>query len=508
MTCVIAEQYLRSFEAAFGASVVNVADLPKDPQEEGFDNNAGQAFVGEVVAQRYRENAVAMGARVSANLAAEAACLTGANPDDACVTEFITKYATRAFRRPVAEDETSRYLAAYRAVQAQTGSKDAAAAVLELLAQSPNFLYRTEIGEGAGDETRLTHYEIASELSYMLTDSPPDAELLAAAADEALHDKAVVLAQAERLVETPAAREKVGRFFQQYLKITGLADAAVAKDTALFPAGDYSAAHQADMLKESTEFSRYIVFDDDGTLGSLFSSPFSFVTKRLADLYGAKGADSNTELSMVAMPEGERAGVLMQAAFLSVRAKADETDPLHRGLFVFEDMLCQKTSPPPDVDLTMVADLLVSPEANATKKEDFEFFQENSPACAGCHSLFVPFGLSLENYDAIGRFRTSEHSKPLEVAGTFAVGDEEQDGDYKNAVELVQKVSQSDRGEACFVERYTTFALGRHAKVSTKAPLANDFSDTGASIRDLLVEVTQDDVFYYRAAAAAAEENP
>ncbi|MEZ4256654.1 MAG: DUF1588 domain-containing protein, partial [Polyangiales bacterium] len=288
------------------------------------------------------------------------------------------------------------------------------------------------------------------------------------------------------------------------LQITGFKDASVAKDTASFPA--YTPALQQAILDETVEFSRYVVFDGEGSLTELFTAPYSLLNGSLANLYGVAGV-SGDALNRVDLPEGQaRGGIMTHASVLAVRAKASDTDPLHRGLFVFRDLLCRNVSPPENVDATQDQSKLHAPVEDATKLEDFQFFQENSPSCAACHSLFVPFGLAFENFDAFGRFRETQFNKNLQTEGTLTIGSA-QDGEFADGAELAAKIASSDMGQACFAQRYATFALGRETKVTPQTLLAADFRKAELSVAELLVAVTLDDVFYYRA-VGRGEESP
>ncbi|MCA9583529.1 MAG: DUF1592 domain-containing protein, partial [Myxococcales bacterium] len=328
-------QYVNSFTHAFGASSLTADVFPPDGEREGFKNSSDQLVVSEEVARLYHDNAVAMAAALAPKLKDEFGCFSSTAADDACVTTIVSEYATKAFRRPATPDEVTRLVAVFRAVEADFDTLEAAKALLETIAQSPSFLYRSELGDDReGEDTRLTGHEIASQLAYLLTDAPPDEELLAAAAADELHNKAVVREHAERLLATPAAREKFGTFIAEYVQIASLASGSLDKN------GEYSLSPdlQKDLLRETMEFARTVVFDEDDSLANLFSAPFSMMNAAVAEHYGVDES-LGSDFERVELTDGIRGGLMTQPSVMAAWGKASDTDPLHRGLFVYNRIL-------------------------------------------------------------------------------------------------------------------------------------------------------------------------
>src|SRR5690606_34766268 len=217
-------QYERSFVAAFGSTVKTAQDFPRDPRRNGFDDLAAQNHVDIRWAETVQRNAAEVAAVLAADRVEGEPCLAEETVSRNCVEGVVTPYAERAYRRTLSAEEKSALVDLFEAVRGEGSSvAEALSAVLEAIAQSPFFLYRIEVGEEIEPGIQhLDSYTIASQLAYLLTDAPPDEELLDDAAADLLHDREVVLAHAQRLLQRPEALEKVQRFFDQYLGIYAL----------------------------------------------------------------------------------------------------------------------------------------------------------------------------------------------------------------------------------------------------------------------------------------------
>jgi hypothetical protein len=487
-------QYERAFRATFGTTHATAADFATDARRGGLDDIASQNHVDASWAVTVYENAAATGLELAPRILTGHPCLEAASPSDVCVDELVAEYADAAFRHPTTSGDRAPFVALFRALLADENPlADAIAGVVEAIAQAPLFLYRTEIGEPLGDGTsRLDAFSLASQLSFMLTDSPPDAMLRADAESGRILERDAVRAHAERLLETPEAIEKVTKFFDQYLGTFMLDGDTLPKDPEVFP--EFSSAIQRAMLDETHRFVHHTVFEADGTLTDVFGSNETFIDETLREFYGWSGTASPDAPFVI--PEAQRSGIFMQGAVLSANSSSVESDALHRGLFVFRDLLCNGIAPPEGLDVNTLGNLLDSPDPEDTERQRFEFLQENSPECAGCHGLFVPLGLSLETFDATGVFRESDNGRALDPSGSLVGSDN--DGPFADARELLERIGASAKGQACFAQHWVSFAFGGEYRVPTSTALLASFRERELRVRDLLLLVTQEDAFYLR----------
>lgn len=379
--------------------------------------------------------------------------VTGCAPtaDDACIQGFLEGFAKRAFRRPVQPAELTDLMAVYavgKAVDTATGVQLA----LESIMAAPSFALRTELGtkDGAGKAT-LNHHEVASLLSFLLTDSGPDAELMAAADAATLSNPDVLSQQLARLLETPVVQASLtGTLLSTWgiEKVFG-----EHKDPTLFP--QYTPGLQAAMYRETQLFVGDKLWGS-GPLSALWTSDSTFVDAGLAALYGVPHTGATPgEFVPVTLPAGTRAGLLTQPSVLASRAGADVTSVVRRGLFVRGSLLCLPKVPPPP---NSVADAVQAQlEGGKTEKELANERATTSP-CSGCHAMMDPPGLLLESYDPIGRFRTDIDGVPVDSTADLtnfgAVP-----GAFANARDFAQAAASSPEFKSCMARHLLTYAL-------------------------------------------------
>jgi hypothetical protein len=414
-----------------------------------------------------------------------------ATQNDACADQFIQSFGQRAFRRPLAAEETARYKGLFTTYQVK-GFGEGIRVVLQTMLQSPNFVYHLELTpapSGAG-VTPLSGYELASRLSFALWQTLPDADLLAAAAAGTLDTKEGVKAQAERLLQSDRARDALSSFHIQWLGLENLVDNTV-KDAALFP--QWTPAFKTALRDETISFVDFVVRRGDSRLQTLLSAPFTIAGPDVLALYGASaapGADGT-----VALDPAQRAGLLTQGAFLAAHAHPNQTSPVHRGLAVRKNLLCTELpDPPANVDNTPP-----EPDPNATTRERFEQHRAD-PSCKGCHELLDPIGVGLENYDAIGRYRTMENGRPIDSVGELTSAGTST-GPFSGGVELAQRLATSPEVRDCVQKQWFRFSLGRNEAeedACSMQALAKDFAASDYQVKTLLVSLVTSDAFRYR----------
>lgn len=483
-------QYRHSIEHLLGPA------LPAPPLEPDTDPylfytiGAASTFVSELGVQQYEEAADVIARAVFTDQARREAlvgCVPAA-PADACVQGFLTTFGRRAYRRPLTEGELTRWVNV--SDQLSTGDpwlglQYAVAGIL----QSPHFVYRVELGEpDPVDPTRLrfTSYEMASRLSFLLWNSPPDDALLDAAEKGDLLTDAGLLAEADRLLAHPRAREAIQEFFAQYLNL-GRLD-GVSRDPERYPLWTPTLAQS--MRTEVQLLVDDLVFRNDSDIRQIFSTRRTFVNAELAALYevDAPGASPIAYVPIELPASGPRAGILTLGAFLTMNAHETLTSPTNRGKYVRERVLCEIVPPPPgNVDTNLDEE---SMDAH-TLREKLEQHRKD-PACAGCHSAMDPPGFLFENFDSIGAYRTLDNGYPIDATGDL-------DGNpLANARDLAEVLANEPRIGPCIVKqlfRHTTGRLEILSELSGLQALEDRFEKSGYRFRQLLLDLVVSEPF-------------
>ncbi|HET6585192.1 MAG TPA: DUF1592 domain-containing protein, partial [Nannocystaceae bacterium] len=402
-----------------------IRDLFGDPEfEPTYDDEA--VVTTERGVRQFRSDAESILARRDQWTATVFPCATDGAADDACADQLITDFGRRAMRRPV-DDETRAWLrASYdNAIAEGLSFADAMDVLLATILQSPELVYLIEVGlpvEGQpATIRRLDDHELASRLSYFLWDTMPDDELAAAADAGELSTDDGVRTQIERMLADPRSEEKLQHFVSEWLQLDGgilhnpLEESM--KDPELFP--EYGPALQAAMRDEVEAFVHRVFYERDASFEELFASREAYVNASLAALYGVPGPADDDTWEWVELPEGQRAGLLTRAAFLTVFGAAKPQSPIRRGVFVLEELMCMELGePPPNASDTPVdggegEDDDGNPIVR-TVREDVEFRTKDA-TCAACHATINPVGFTMEHYDAIGRWQDIEVVSGLPV---------------------------------------------------------------------------------------------
>lgn len=418
-------------------------------------------------------------------------CTPGNGVADACTRTFIETMGRRAWRRPLAAEEIDDLakVASTATTELGSGVEGVRWAAIAMFI-SPSFLYRPELGAAdAAGKLRLTGYEAAGRLAFLIWNSLPDKQLLDDAASGALSSPEGFRAAVSRLLDAPggAGREAIGEFSQQYLELDRVL--SQPKDAGLYP--DYNAALQAGMVRDMRATWEGVAFDDKASALTLFSTTKATVNAELAKLYGidATGLTSTTFKTVSLPADGPRVGILSKAGFLSQFANQKEGSPTLRGKFIREWLMC-KTVPPPLAGVALVLPD-VDPSNPTTKRQRLDAHRQQ-PACAGCHALMDPLGLPLENFDAIGRYRTTESGLPIDSSGDV-------DGvPVANARAMGEAMAQSKSMAGCMVRRFHAYAMG-HEERDVDGTVVNDlissFEASGYQLRDLVLATVTHDAF-------------
>jgi hypothetical protein len=319
----------------------------------------------------------------------------------------------------------------------------------------------------------------------------PDEELFAAAEADELSTPEGVEAHARRLLAKPEARENVAAFFSGWLNL--FAVDRLQREVELFPNWDSQLPPL--FYDETRQFATRVIFDEQGDLNTLLTATFTYGDPSLAEYYGGTAGPVENGIARIELPPSQRAGLLTQASFLATHSKADHTDPVSRGKFVRERMLCQGIpAPPPEL---MVVAPVITPGSTTRER----FAQHNSePTCATCHQLIDPIGLAFENYDPIGQWRDQEQGKDIDASGDLTNTDVT--GPLEGVVEMANKLSESEMATECFVRYWFRFAFGRGESDSESTRLETitaQFNANERQVQELLVTLTLTPDFRYLA---------
>jgi hypothetical protein len=487
------EQYTTTAQTLLGVSAAGMPPIEEVSPVGGFSaiGAASGSVSGMGVAQF--ENAARFLAHAAFASDATRTTLVPCTPtgaaDAKCLGSFVTTFGPRAFRRPLTTDEITRYTAAVtQAAQALGDPWQGLEAITSAFLQSPNFIYMAEIGApdpaNAG-RLRFTSYEMASRLSYFLTNNTPDDALLAAAAADGLATPAGVQAQATRLLALPAAHAAVGSFFRALLALDNLD--TFTRPVQLFP--KYTPTIGAAMKQETLSVLDDLVFASDGDYRHLFDQADTFVNGELAGLYGVP-APAGTGFARVTLPaSAHRAGLLGQAGVLAARDHADGTSPTRRGLFVLTRLICQNLPLAPPANLTIPP----PPTGMLTARQRLSLHASNA-VCASCHQQTDPVGLALEHFDAMGVWRDTDHGMPIDDSGTYG------GQTFQGEIGLGAMLRDHPALEPCLVQALYGVGVGHLATEFDRATftsLVHDFGANGARVRGLLASIVASDGFRY-----------
>jgi mono/diheme cytochrome c family protein len=380
--------------------------------------------------------------------------------------QILTRFATRAYRRPATPAEVERLLTLVDAAQARGDRWEAGVqTALEAVLVSPKFLFRVELDDRpdtAGPHA-LDEYQLACRLSYFLWSSMPDDELVDLAGKMQL--TANLDGQVRRMLKDPKAHALVDNFFMQWLQLRRLN--TFAPDPKLFPS--FNEELRASMLKETDLFVSEVVREDRSIL-DLIDADFTYLNRTLARHYGISDTNGNRrgekpvrpdgrpifgrEFFRVSLPDRERGGLLTQASVLTVTSNPTRTSPVKRGRWVLEQILGEPPPPPPP----NVPELAETPQAvlSGSLRQRMEQHRAN-PSCAACHARMDALGFAFENFDAIGALRTKDGDFAIDPSGTLPDGQS-----FKGPAELKTVLKgKKDLFARCLAEKMLTYALGR-----------------------------------------------
>jgi hypothetical protein len=455
-------EYVRSIGQIFGASVHVPGRFDPPRRVDGLlAIGEGSVTVSSSGIEQYelRAREIAKQAVAQDRRAATISCASAsAGFDRACAASYLSKYGRLLYRRPLTDREMTVVLALAQDVTARSGNFDRGLETgLSRLLISPNFIFRvegSEVDPANPAERRLDPYSLATRISFLLWDAPPDAALLDAAAAGDLNDPAKLALQVDRLMADPRFEQGVRSFFSDMLGYDMFQ--GLAKDQEIYP--KFTSQMASDAQEQSLRTIVDLLLTQKGDYRDLFTTKKTFMNRNLGALYRVPvdATAMNGWSPYVFGPNDSRGGLLSLAAFLMLDPTHEgRSSPTIRGKTVREFLLCQPIpQPPPNVDFAVVQDVH-NPEFR-TARQRLAVHAEN-PACAGCHALTDPIGLSMENYDATGGFRSHENNALIDATGTF-------DGKPYTGVQGISRLlHDSPDAPMCLVQRSFEYGVGRPA---------------------------------------------
>lgn len=449
--------------------VVNTR-FPADDSSQGYERS-------ESVSKAWDEATTSAAFEVANHVVRRIERLAGTRPGDAARAQKIegtaAKFVSNAFRRPLTADETRRYVTdIFRgAPDLETGIRR----VVLLALKSPQFLY-VELSSSAPVDQA-----VAARLAFTLWDSVPDRELLRAAAEGKLRTRAGVTAQAERMLADVRTRAKLREFFHHWLQIRFVDD--LRKDAALYPG--FSPDVVDDLRTSLDLFVDGVVWGGASDFRELLRADYLVANERLAKFYGLPPPPPGEFVPIVA-PNGQRSGVLTHPYLLAALSYKTSSSPIHRGVFLTRSIVGRALKPPPMAQAFDEASF----EPGMTMREKVVRLTR-SENCQGCHAVINPLGFSLEWYDAVGRYRTTENGRPVDAVSEYVV-DEGEKVRLGGARDVAEFAIANERANHAFIEQLFHHLVKQPLMAfgaETIVRLRDSFIASGYNTRKLVVEI-------------------
>tara|TARA_R110002096_G_scaffold11515_4_gene42338 strand:- start:6030 stop:8513 length:2484 start_codon:yes stop_codon:yes gene_type:complete len=384
---------------------------------------------------------------------------------DASARELIQRFAFEAFRRKEASPEFVGQLVTIFENNRSSGMKyeEAMGEVIGIILSSPGFLFLQEASEESGEKRQLDEREFAVRLAYFLWSRPPDAELYQCAKDKTLFQPKVLKAQVDRMLDDPKSASFMDGFASQWAELPRF-NAITVDEQAYFR---FNAGVRLSAYQEVAAFFGELV-KENLPISNLIDSDFVVINSVLGEHYDIPGADSD-EFRRVSLPEGSpRGGLLGQTAFLTLGSNGERSSPVIRGALVMEKLLHDKPAPPPP----NVPELGTDNKKPSTNRQLVELHQ-NQAVCASCHRKMDVIGFGLENFDVIGKWRTTEKVGRRDVA--IEPGGTLPDGAAFSDLEGLKSVLLSHEADLAqeMVESMLAYGLGRTIEFSDETVVLN-----------------------------------
>jgi hypothetical protein len=496
-------EYDNTMRDLLGVSSTPGAAFIADEKLLGFDNIASALGMTDAQYEQYFNSAdkLVEEAFADAGLRARLMICTPSSPADAaCTKQIIEAFGLRAFRRPLQAAEVERLAAlATDAIALGEDFTGGIKHVVKAMLSSASFLYRIELDPepASGVAHALAGHELASRLSYLVWSTMPDDELFRLAGTGELLADAMLSGQLSRLLKDPRAAQFVSNFAGQWLGMRDLESHQV--DTTAFP--EWSEALRQAMVQEGLAyFAEFLT--GDRAMTEFLTADVNFVDAPLAGLYGM--SDRPALRARVTDATDQRRGFIGLASFLTLTSFSYRTAPTLRGKWVLENLLCQHVVPPP-ANVPQLDPVNADPSAAVQSGNIRQRLQAHrvNPECSGCHQALDPIGLGLENFDAIGRYRSKyDNGDDVDASGELPGGFM-----FRGLTELSTLLSADRRIIDCASEKLLTYALAREL-IASDQPFLQEIRDewaaSGMRLSTLLEQIVLSEPFRYRRGEAVS----
>ena len=477
------QQYHNSLLDLFGETLVLPVSLEPDVEVDGLLSiGSSISSVSPAGVERYEAAAFMVAEQVISDETMRNS-LVDCNFEtetSACYATFINDFGTRTWRRSLDDAEKQRLESLMTSIYEDSGDVWTGLEFgLAALLQSPHFIYRTEHGTD-----NLTSTELASRLSFLVWNGPPDQTLLQKAIDESLLDKSVLEEEFDRMIADSKSSRGIRHLFSEVFSLHDLDE--LTKDPLVFT---HASSELGPAAKEETLLLlENIVLEKDVDFRSFLTTRETFVNRRLAALYNVPAPTDEGFGSIMLPDDGPRKGFLGHVSFLALQSHSTGTSATLRGMYVRQKFLCQEIPPPPaDVDTSI-------PEADAESPTLRERIQSHltDPSCATCHNFMDLLGLGFEQFDGIGRYRTTENDALIDPSGSL------DDKDFVDALDLSEKLAAHDRFSPCMTQQLFQYTTGHHHEDGEEEYLewlSEQFIESEYSYIDLVRTLVLSDAF-------------
>ena len=395
--------------------------------------------------------------------------------EEPCARQIVSRLARQAYRRPVGPESLADLMQVYWDGREHGNFEAGIRMAVQYLLASPEFVFRferTPAGVRAGSDYRVDELELASRLSFFLWSSQPDGELITVASQGKLREPEMIAGQVKRMLADPRSEALGKNFAAQWLRLRGLADSN--PDVYLYPDSDDNLLQS--MRRETELLFDSIVHENRSPL-DLLTANYTFVDERLAKHYGIPNVQGS-RFRRVPLTDPNRFGILGQGSVLTVTSASNRTSPVARGKWVLEQLLGVSPPPPPANVPPLPENNVLGGEAITlrTVRERMEQHRSTEP-CASCHKIMDPIGLALENFDAVGAWRTRDSGFPVDASGQLL------DGTKVNSPTTLRQalLRYSDAYLTNFTGRLLSYALGRGLTPSDMPTVRRILRDSGDS---------------------------
>lgn len=485
-----------------GGNTVEVRIFPENPPGEGQGEQS--AVLKEVILKGPLDGSYKEYPKGYSMIMVDGAAPEDMRERELYARKIMRSFVSRAFRRPLDRGTVARLVKMAMEVDQSPGRsfEDGIKHAMTAVLASPRFLFRAEIQPEPNNKGKLVlldEYALAARLSFFLWSSVPDDELLSLAYKKELRKN--LRAQVERMIASHKSRRFVDNFVGQWLQARDIESVAI-DPLRVLGIKDQGAADRvfngrlrSDMREESELFFDFVL-KSDRPAQELISARYSFLNDRLAEFYNIPGV-SGSEHRLVDLHEHpQRGGILGQGTFLVVTSNPTRTSPVKRGLFVLDNIL-GTPAPPAPADVPELEEVAHKSGKSLTVRQMMEIHREK-PICASCHQRMDPIGLGLENFNAIGQFRTEEANQPIDSAGVLITGEK-----FSDIASLKTVLADERRDDfyRCLSEKILTYAIGRgpeYFDAVTIDLLVDRLKSGKGTLKELVIAITESAPFQKR----------